>query len=369
MSENLLKKMNRLPSLLNFKDRYNKHLLRGGITLSDNFLTLLLNKKPLRGPGVISWSITYKCNLRCQHCGVWEKKSDERRELETEECLDIIKQAGKLGVWIMSFTGGEPLVRPDLEILIKAARQAGLNVNVNTNGMLLGDKAEMLVKNGVDTITVSVDSHRPEVNDSIRRQPGLTENLERGILKMKELKRSGKPVITVRNVISKKNFREIDDFISYWKDKVDSFAFQPLHHGMSSSFHNVNEEDLLFSLSDRKEFEDVFKKIQKKYHWLRNSYYNQFPDFFFNNDALFHKGFKCYTGFLNLQVDPYGDCFTCAHLVNKVGNLTEQSLYDIWTGTKIKKCRNKIKQKKNDCFCWTNDALINVYMSRIFRKK
>jgi len=361
--------MPKLPYLLNIGQRYNKNLIRGGITFFDDFLVYFLKKKPSRGPFFISWNITYKCNSKCIHCDAWKRGLEKKkREMTTEQCLDIIRQAGKAGVWTISFTGGEPLIRPDIELLIKEAKKQKMNVNINTNGLLLMNKAEMLIKNKVDIIVVSVDSHKPEVHDSIRRIPGTFKKLEKGILKVRNLRKQKKPFITIRNVITKRNFTELDDFIKYWKNKVDSISFQPVHHGLTTSIHNVDKTDILFLPKDKKKFIENFKKLQEKYAWLRNTYYNKFPDFFFNKTSLY-KEFKCYVGFFNLKIDPYGNCFTCAHMVYKIGNLINERLMDIWRGEKINTFRKIVKQKRNQCICWTNNSLVNTYMSKVFGGK
>ncbi|MDR1915770.1 MAG: radical SAM protein [Synergistaceae bacterium] len=100
-------------------------------------------KKYRRSEGVriteVCWSITGKCNLRCRHCymGAPEQRY---KDLETEDCLGLIRQMAAANVTRVSLTGGEPLLRPDFWRLVDAAEDEGIRVSsVLTNGVLLDE--------------------------------------------------------------------------------------------------------------------------------------------------------------------------------------------------------------------------------------
>jgi GTP 3',8-cyclase len=110
-------------------------------------------------------SVTYRCNFRCVYCMPREVYGRDyaflpRRELLTfEEIERVARVFAALGVRKLRITGGEPLVRRDLEVLIgKLARIGSLDVTLTTNGALLAAKAQALAEAGLTRITVSLDS-------------------------------------------------------------------------------------------------------------------------------------------------------------------------------------------------------------------
>jgi GTP 3',8-cyclase len=109
-------------------------------------------------------SVTDRCNFRCVYCMPKEVfgsayKFLERRELLTfEEIARVAKTFVDLGVEKLRITGGEPLVRRDLERLIELLAPLGADLTLTTNGSLLPAKAEALAKAGLGRITVSLDS-------------------------------------------------------------------------------------------------------------------------------------------------------------------------------------------------------------------
>jgi len=89
-------------------------------------------------------------------------------EYSTQELEDIMEQMRDVGINTLIFTGGEPLLRDDISILIKKAKEISFKeITVQTNGLLLSSKAEELVESGVTSICVSVDGIG-ETNDVIR---------------------------------------------------------------------------------------------------------------------------------------------------------------------------------------------------------
>jgi GTP 3',8-cyclase len=109
-------------------------------------------------------SVTDRCNFRCVYCMPKEVfgreyRFLERRELLTfEEIARIAQTFVSLGVEKLRITGGEPLVRRDLERLIELLAPLGVDLTLTTNGSLLPAKAEALAQAGLRRITVSLDS-------------------------------------------------------------------------------------------------------------------------------------------------------------------------------------------------------------------
>ncbi len=115
------------------------------------------------------WEVTMGCNMRCGHCGssCTEPLPDE---LNTEEALDLIDQLKQIGLKWITLSGGEPLTRKDLPLLVKRLSQHSIIVNMITNGWLMNEKiAKTLKENGISTVAISIDGTE-EIHDSIRRK-------------------------------------------------------------------------------------------------------------------------------------------------------------------------------------------------------
>lgn len=111
-------------------------------------------------------SVTDRCNLRCTYCAgihsfIPKKHSDM---LTYEQIRDIVKQAAGLRITKVRLTGGEPLVRKQIEILVRYISDIDeiKELTMTTNGTLLAEKAEILKQNGLDRINISLDTLVPE---------------------------------------------------------------------------------------------------------------------------------------------------------------------------------------------------------------
>src|SRR3984957_16745654 len=90
--------------------------------------------------------LTHRCPLHCVYCSNPLELAQRSRELSTEDWSGVFQEAAALGVLQADFTGGEPLTRPDIVELIRAARTAGLYVNLITSGLPLDEsRLEALV--------------------------------------------------------------------------------------------------------------------------------------------------------------------------------------------------------------------------------
>lgn len=117
--------------------------------------------------------LTYKCQCRCVHCGTTAYRDPERPELTVDEVLELIRQAAALGAGGIYLFGGEPLLAPGLLDMVRAARDLGLAVSLDTNGLKLDEKlAGELKEAGLNRIGVSIDSADEAEHDRLRGCPG-----------------------------------------------------------------------------------------------------------------------------------------------------------------------------------------------------
>jgi cyclic pyranopterin phosphate synthase len=155
-------------------------------------------------------SLTQSCNLNCIYCHAEGEKNPEQ-ELSAEQIAEILRVAQQFGIRSVKFTGGEPLMRPDLEEIIRSV-PPGMESSLTTNGTLLADRAQALKDAGLTRVNVSLDTMDPERYKEITGSPMLGEALA-GI--DAALRAGLTPVKINMVVLSGINDDEIDSFIDF----------------------------------------------------------------------------------------------------------------------------------------------------------
>jgi len=131
-----------------------------------------------------SVKVTENCNSRCITCDVW--KSGFQTDLTIQELKNVFYQLKEIGIKIIGFTGGEPLLRKDIAELIKEAKKiTGAQVYIVTNGILLKKKAKEIIDAGIDWIAISLDGIE-KTDEKIRGVPGHFKMVIDGINELKK---------------------------------------------------------------------------------------------------------------------------------------------------------------------------------------
>lgn len=136
--------------------------------------------------GVID--LTYRCNNNCRHCWVVVQNTEKerRRELATQEWIDIIDQARAMGTREWAISGGEPLLREDFTELFPHIIAKASYYSINTNGTLITPAIAGLFKKKHGSIMVSIYGATADVHDHITRNPGSFDAAVRGITYLRE---------------------------------------------------------------------------------------------------------------------------------------------------------------------------------------
>ncbi|HJW21284.1 MAG TPA: radical SAM protein [Candidatus Limnocylindrales bacterium] len=133
-------------------------------------------------PNMMSLAVNDVCNARCEHCSFFEGVEDPNRAVMTSaQMRKVVHDAQDLGISVLNFVGGEPLLRKDLPEIIRAVDRDRTTTIVFTNGTLLAERAASLRKAGLDSIYVSLDSADPDTNDRFRGRAGLFREAVAGI--------------------------------------------------------------------------------------------------------------------------------------------------------------------------------------------
>ncbi|MCY0851020.1 radical SAM/SPASM domain-containing protein [Sulfuracidifex metallicus] len=154
-------------------------------------------------PKVLVFNVTRNCNLRCSHC-YSSSGMDHFDDLDIGYWLRAVKEAADMGVKHILLSGGEPLARPDLDIIAKEAYDLGITVELSTNGTMLKGKLDKL-KKYISYVGISLDG--PEVvHDSFRGVQGAFRKTMEGIRYSRELGlKTG-----IRFTLTAKNYSYVD---------------------------------------------------------------------------------------------------------------------------------------------------------------
>lgn len=125
-------------------------------------------------PFTIAWEVTRACAYACVHCRADAQHHRDPRELTTEEAKKLIDDLTGFGSPILIFTGGDPMMRPDLAELIAYATEKGLRCSLTPTATALPTTKRLkeVRDAGIRRIALSLDAPRPQVHDDFRQVPG-----------------------------------------------------------------------------------------------------------------------------------------------------------------------------------------------------
>jgi len=312
-----------------------------------------------------------RCNLRCVKCNYWRKAV--RDELTTDEVLSLIDQLSELHCRTIKFSGGEVLLRKDIFVLLKHAKEKGIATSITSNGTLIDrTTATRLIEGGLNRITISIDSHEPEIHDKIVGVKGSWKKSTAAIKNLKEsaetLKRDFK--ITIATVVSKLNFTNTDMIVDLAKemgaDNIDFIALVQVHLGDSSLF---------MSPGDIRYFQNVTTdRILAKIKKFGTRVVNQNPFCNYEHTIIrngfrattLYKNIPCFVPWYHFFVHYNGDVVPCC--CNKkyvVGNIRQEKLKNIVNNVRFvefrKLCKPPIRNRR--CYYCLDEVENNLSMA------
>jgi radical SAM protein with 4Fe4S-binding SPASM domain len=177
-------------------------------------------------PYVVSWNLTYRCNLACEHCYldaggtplVGTENFADRSELGTEECFRVIDEIAAFAPECVTIlTGGEPLLRRDILEIVQRAAERGLWVVVGTNGVRITENvARRLAEAGARGLSLSLDALDPDDHDRFRKVRGAWRNTVEGA---EILNRTGLPFI-VQTTAGSHNLGALEAIADFAHDRL-----------------------------------------------------------------------------------------------------------------------------------------------------
>ena len=244
--------------------------------------------------------LTYACPLQCPYCSNPMNIADYTRELSTDDWIRVMQQARKMGATQLGFSGGEPLVRKDLEILIAEARRLGYYTNLITSGVGMDETRIRAFKEaGLDHIQVSFQASSEELNNFIAGTNAFEHKKQMARL----VKKYEYPMVLCF-VLHRRNEDQIEDIlelaVALEADYVELATTQ--YYGWA--FHN--REQLLPTRAQLAHAEQVAKAYQEKLKGKMKIYY-VIPDYYENRPKRCMDGW----GSVFLTIAPDGTALPC----------------------------------------------------------
>jgi AdoMet-dependent heme synthase len=258
--------------------------------------------------------VTWRCNERCVHCYL---DHDDLGEMSYDEIEDLMSQMAAAGVFFLTISGGEPMLRNDIFPIIRRARELTFNVKLKTNGILIREKEAALIRElGVDTVQVSIYSHRPAVHDAITKVKG---SLERSLAAIRFMVSSGLKV-TMANVVMKQTRWDYPDVQKLAAELGAMFTIDPtitphINGDRSLLALNVSREDLRDIMNDKTIAGQTEDQLVAVAPGADEDHMDNIP---------------CSAGHSACYVSPYGDVYPCVQFPLPSGNVRQQKFIDIW---------------------------------------
>lgn len=295
---------------------------------------------PLR----MDMAVTFKCQNNCIHC--YAGGPHETPELSTAQWKEAIDKLSSIGVFILTFTGGEPTLREDLPELLLYAQNKGMVTGLISNGRRLKDKAyvETLEKAGLDFVQVTLESHKPAVHDLMTASPGSWVETVAGIRNAV----TSQIYVTTNSTLSKHNAADFLVTVDFIK-QLDVAAF-----GCNSLIYsgkaNAVSEEFALTFDDLNE---VLPKIRAKAQQLGLKFLWYTPTQYCRFDPVqAGLGVKsCTAALINMCIAPNGDVYPCQSYFESLGNILSDKWSKIWNHPVAKKIRSRgyVEEKCRDC--------------------
>jgi pyrroloquinoline quinone biosynthesis protein E len=276
-------------------------------------------------PMLLIAELSYKCPLHCPYCSnplaIGDAKYTD--ELSTEDWTRALREAAELGVLQLALTGGEPLVRKDVEELCRTAKEVGLYSNLITAGTPFTRKrAEALKEAGLDNVQISIQDSDPVNSDRIAGTKSFSKKIEAAHL-AREL---GFP-LTVNVVLHRQNLDRIEEIIQMAED-LDARRVE-LANSQYQGWAAINREALMPTREQLDHGEQVVIEARERIGpkmeilWVLPDYYEDYPK-------------PCMGGWARdaFLIAPNGDVLPCQAASSipdmEFENVRDKSLAEIW---------------------------------------
>jgi len=284
--------------------------------------------------------VTYRCNAKCYMCHTWKHPSKKDEEFSP----DLVNKIPD-GLKFINITGGEPLLRDDLDQIIKIALTKTKRLVISTNGYFT-KKIIKLAKKYDNQIGIRISIEGlPAANDELR---GIKNGFDHGLRTLVSLHDMGLKDIGFGITVSDRNAIDMIELYRLAESMNLEFATAVTHN---SFYFHKDDNTFMETEMIAGEFEKIAKKLlqsNKPKNWFR-AYFNM---------GLAHKvrggerPLPCEVGTDVFFLDPHGNILPCNGSDEPMimGNLHEQSFDEIWNSPKADEIRKQVKDCQKQCW-------------------
>lgn len=278
---------------------------------------------------IVSWMTTNECNLKCKHC-YQDANTKQENELSTSEAFTMIDQIAKAGFKIMIFSGGEPLLRPDIFDLVAYATSKGLRPVFGTNGILITEEvAHRLKECGAMAMGISIDSLDPAKHDDFR---GLENAHALTLQGIENCKKAGLP-FQIHTTVVDWNRGEICDITDFAQElgAIAHYVFFliPVGRGVyikETSLEVMENEELLRAIMAKQAQTSIDIKPTCAPQFTRVAKQ-------MGVDTRFSRG--CLAGLTYCVIGSEGIVRPCAYMLEEAGDVRKTPFDEIWRNSKV----------------------------------
>ncbi|MDA3730214.1 radical SAM protein [Niameybacter massiliensis] len=286
-------------------------------------------------------AVTKRCMYNCWHCSASEMMGQPQCDLSTKEMIQIVQALQRLGVGIIGFTGGEPLVRQDLEEIIQAIDKRSMTLMFSNGYGLTKERAESLKKAGLFGVAISFDSTKAQEHDAKRGYEGAHKIALDAIRHAKDagLYTMGQVVCT-REMLQSGEIHEVAKFLK--KEGIHELRIvEPIPCG------NLEEQQ-----------DEVLIKEEKEALIQLHVCFNNNPDY--PKTSVFpyvesEEQYGCGAGVQHSYIDYKGNFRACDFIYESYGNVLKEPIEEIW-----QRMHQACGKPKCDCYAKKNCAKCSI---------
>ena len=346
--------------------------------------------QPTGAPVTIVWNFTNRCNLNCLHCHQDSSPTSSGSELTTSQAFKVIDNMSDAGVAILTFSGGEPLLRKDLYDAIEKANDNGMLCTIASNGTLMTPRvAKKLAKVGIKRVEIGLDGARAETHDFLRNKLGSFEATIKGI---RNCAAAGFDELATTMTLHSRNISELEETMDL-AEKLGATRFYlnrliPAGRGVEAYYLDVMPREKIEALEAlyNKFYKSVTEGFGMQCYARGMTYYARLgyerskgrvftvSEAFSGYERMFQEKFElevskivrelatgfggCSAGLTYAGLTASGDLLPCVPASSiKLGNLLKQSLEEIWVHNELLNYIRKRKALKGSCKICAYSAL------------
>ena len=283
-------------------------------------------------PHVVAWNLTRRCNLECAHCYISagpRESATPGGELETAECLRIVDELLAVNpAPMIILSGGEPLLRHDLNQIAAYASQHSATVVLGTNGTLLTDERIAGLKAaGIRGVAVSIDSLRPSYHDNFRHGRGSLDDTIAALGRL----RAQRLDFIIQTTATKGNRAELER-IARWSAEQGAVAFNCyflVATGRGAGMSDLAPAEYEVVLADLARWQRQYRgqmmvRAKCAPHFMRHVHAAD------RDSPILNYETRCPCGTQYCRITPDGKLTPCPYLPEVAGDLRTQSFAEIW---------------------------------------